>query len=163
MANVIEQWVGHYRAGSSDKVWAAAYFDDGYYEATWGRRGKDLSRQGHQLEGSAARDLFAKKVREKQAEGYREARFDDAYYGVASFGARVSSNAPLPTLAVNRPLPSVTGAASMRPTPRSVPAPNASPSPGSQQLEAERSAREWGIVTDGVGIGQDERGERGEL
>jgi len=163
MARVVEQRMGHCRAGSSDKVWAAAYFDDGYYESIWGRRGKDLSRQGHQMGVSAARDLFAKKVREKQAEGYHEARFDDAYYGVASFGARVPSNTPLPTLAINRPLPSVTGAASMRPTPHSIPAPNASSSPGSQQLEAERSAREWGIVTDGVGINPDERNERGEL
>jgi predicted DNA-binding WGR domain protein len=160
MARVLEQWVGHYQAGTSDKVWAAAYYDDGYYEATWGRRGKDLSRQGHQLGVSAARDLFAKKVREKRAEGYVDARFDDRYFGVASFPARSDSatTAP-PTPLANRPSPNAPVAARISPPTSTYPVPVARPT---KPPETERSARELGVTLD-TNTPNFTRGEREEL
>ena len=84
---VIEEWAGHFSGGSSDKVWAGAFTSDGHFLSTWGRRGSGLS-VGDKPCGSqaAAASAFAKKVREKQSEGYVAVPFDHPDYGIRSFG-----------------------------------------------------------------------------
>jgi predicted DNA-binding WGR domain protein len=148
MARPLEQWVGHYQAGKSDKVWAAAYYDDGYYEAAWGKRGKDLSRQGHQLSSSEASELYSKKVRDKQREGYVQAEFDRDYYGVASFPARGDRTDTIPVpVPANRPNRDVLPTARINPAPSAYPVPVVRPT---QSVETERqcqgagsSSRHW--------------------
>jgi hypothetical protein len=160
MAQLLEQWVGHFLAGKSDKVWAAAYYDDGYYEATWGKRGRDLSRQGHQMEVYTARDLFAKKVREKQGEGYADARFDDRYYGVASFPASRDNPSIIPAPPpANTPNPSTLLADHINTPNSAYPVPVA---PTARPPETERRARELEVRPD-TNTPDFMRGEREEL
>jgi predicted DNA-binding WGR domain protein len=82
-----EQWAGHYSSVSenSDKVWAAAYTDTGYYLCMWGRRGARLNfGKPKKLEIWEASREFRKMVEQKKLEGYRTIPFDDSKYAVPS-------------------------------------------------------------------------------
>lgn len=84
---IIEQWAGHFQAGSSDKVWAATYTQDGQFLSVWGRRGSALQRSQKQFGTSAAAAKeFTAKVKKKISEGYRSVPFDDGRYGIPTFG-----------------------------------------------------------------------------
>jgi predicted DNA-binding WGR domain protein len=85
---IIEQWAGHFQAGGSDKVWAAAYTTDGQLLSVWGRRGSALQRGAKTLASQEiASKEFNKKVKMKTAEGYLSVPFDDPRYGIPTFGA----------------------------------------------------------------------------
>src|SRR5690242_14452306 len=87
MTTILEQWAGHFQATGSDKVWGAAYTDDGQVMSVWGRRGSALQRGTKPFaDQQAASRAFSAKVRKKQQEGYRPVPFDDARYGVPTFG-----------------------------------------------------------------------------
>lgn len=91
---VVEQWAGKFRNGASDKVWGGAFTDDGRFLSTWGRRGASLSVGDKPCASQAAAGAeFAKKVRQKQSEGYVAVAFDDPEYGIPSFGPPVLGGA----------------------------------------------------------------------
>ncbi len=84
---VIKQWAGHFQAGGSDKVWAAAATSDGQFLSVWGRRGTTLQSGTKTLASQeAALKEFNAKVKKKSAEGYQPVPFDDSRYGIPSFG-----------------------------------------------------------------------------
>lgn len=85
--HILNQWAGHFQAGGSDKVWAAAYTSDGQFLSVWGRRGTTLQSVTRTLasQETALREFNAK-VKKKRAEGYQQVPFDDARYGIPSFG-----------------------------------------------------------------------------
>ena len=85
---VVEQWAGHYSDGhSSDKVWAAAYTDQGEFMVAYGRR-PNATNGGMKTFGSeaAARDHYQRKLAEKRTKGYTEVAFDDHHFGLRAFG-----------------------------------------------------------------------------
>lgn len=85
---IIKQWAGHFQAGGSDKVWAAAATSDGQFLSVWGRRGTTLQSGTKTLASQeAALKEFNAKVKKKSAEGYQPVPFDDPRYGIPSFGA----------------------------------------------------------------------------
>lgn len=84
---IINQWAGHFQAGGSDKVWAAAYTDDGQFLSVWGRRGSTLQSGTKTFANQeAASKEFNTKVKKKSAEGYQPVPFDDPRYGIPAFG-----------------------------------------------------------------------------
>ncbi|HLY25691.1 MAG TPA: WGR domain-containing protein [Aggregatilineales bacterium] len=97
MGKIVEQWAAAYQGGTSDKVWAGAYTDDGIFLSTWGRRGSNLQ-QGVKPLGSvaAASKEYQKKVGEKKSEGYTQVGFNDSYYQVRSFDPTLVAAAPKP-------------------------------------------------------------------
>jgi predicted DNA-binding WGR domain protein len=85
---ILNQWAGHFQAGGSDKVWAAASTDDGQLLSVWGRRGSTLQSGTKTLANQeAASKAFNAKVKKKCAEGYQSVPFDDPRYGIPAFGA----------------------------------------------------------------------------
>ncbi len=101
MGKLVGQWAGWFQQGGSDKVWGIGQFEDGTVKTVWGRRGAALQSGEKKLSPDAAAKLFASKLKEKQGEGYQQVPFDDASYGVPSFGvvdgeAEVESAATMP-------------------------------------------------------------------
>ncbi len=84
---ILKQWAGHFQAGGSDKVWAAAYTTDGHFLSVWGRRGNALQGSAKTLaHQQAASKEFTTRVKKKRAEGYQSVPFDDPRYGIPTFG-----------------------------------------------------------------------------
>ncbi len=83
---VLGQWAGHYNAGTSDKVWAAAYTDEGDFLYVYGRRFTRLTPKAkHFSSVGAARAWFNKKVDEQSRQGYHSIPFDSDAYRVPGF------------------------------------------------------------------------------
>lgn len=91
LPKIVAEWAGHFSdahlGGGSDKVWAISYDTQGTLKSCWGRRGASLQKGETILATqAAAAKQFQKKVNSKLGEGYKPVSFDDAAYGIASFG-----------------------------------------------------------------------------
>jgi hypothetical protein len=76
-------WIGHFKEGTSDKVWGLIKLTDGTwnndYVAFWGRRGKALQTKIHTSLGAYDADKLCDKKEDRGYKSINPARLDEVY------------------------------------------------------------------------------------